>query len=31
MGVLNIMAGEDQAAVFIDGVKYQRGTSRGDC
>jgi hypothetical protein len=29
MGVLNIMAGEDQADVFINGVKYQRPTKQG--
>jgi serine/threonine-protein kinase len=29
MGVLNIMAGEDQAEVFINGVKYQRATKQG--
>jgi serine/threonine-protein kinase len=29
MGVLDITANVDQAAVFIDGIKYQRPTSRG--
>ncbi len=29
MGVLNIMAGEDQADVFINGVKYKRATKQG--
>jgi hypothetical protein len=29
MGLLNVMAGEDQADVFINGVKYQRATKLG--
>ena len=29
MGVLNIIAGENQADVFINGVKYPRGTKQG--
>src|ERR1035438_5113427 len=29
MGVLMVIAGEDQADVFINGVKYQSGTKQG--